>query len=158
MNCFIGTSNGSVENIIVDDENTTVIRISLCVNRASYYDCQVVTNTRDLIQFNSQHYAFTRLFFPDRTYQRSDGWQDYEIVKHSSMIQFKFNFYDINALGHWLGGIGVLDSKSARTVLEDFFHAVHWEIQYKIQLQKFGILKLYKLLIYMQTLHLTMKA
>ena len=59
MNCFFGTSNGSVENVIVDDENTTMIQISLCVNRTSYFDIQVVTNTRDLIQFNSQYYGFT---------------------------------------------------------------------------------------------------
>ena len=121
MNCFIGTSNGSVENVIIDDENTTVIQISLCVNSASYFDIQVVTNTRDMVQFNSQYYGFTRVFFPTTTIQKTDGWQTYEIVKHPNLVQFKFNFYDINTLGHWMGGLGTLDSRSARRIFGRFF-------------------------------------
>ena len=121
MNCFIGTSNGSVENILIDDENTTVIQISLCVNGASYFDIQVVTNTRDMVQFNSQYYTFTRIFFPNGNIQRTDGWQTYEIIKHPNLVQFKFNLYDINTLGHWMGGIGALDSRSARRIFGRFF-------------------------------------
>ena len=121
MNYFFGTSNGSVENVIVDDENTTMIQISLCVNRTSYFDIQVVTNTRDLIQFNSQYYGFTRIFFPKTEIQKTDGWQSYEIIKHQSMVQFKFNFYYINTLTHWTGGIGTFDSKYARRIFGRFF-------------------------------------
>ena len=121
MNCFLGTSNGSVENVIVDDENTTVIQISLCVGRDSYYDIQVIVNTRDLIQFNSQYYGFSRVIFPNSEFVKTVGWQSYEIIKFDSMVQFKFIFYDINTLLHWIGGKGTMDSKSARRIFGRFF-------------------------------------
>ena len=121
MNCYLGSSNGSVDNVIVDDENTTVIQISLCVNRDSYYDIQVIANTRDLIQFNSQYYGFTRVIFPNSEFIKTVGWQSYDIIKFESMVQFKFNFYDINTLLHWMGGKGTLDSKTARRIFARFF-------------------------------------
>ena len=139
MNCFLGTSNGSVDNVIIDDENTSVIQISLCVNRSSYFDMQVVTNTRDMIQFNSQYYGFTRLFFPSGDLQKTDGWQSYEIVKHTNLVQFKFNFYDINTLGHWMGGARRLDPKSARRIFGRFFPSA--SLQDPTQDQNTGVWK-----------------
>ena len=122
MNCFIGTGNGSVENVIIDDENTNVVKISLCVNSAPYYEFQLITNTRDFVLLSTQYYTFTRLFFPDGSVKaNTDGWLNYEVIKHPSMVQFKFNFYTVMVLGHWMGGIAVLDSNSARRIFGRFF-------------------------------------
>ena len=119
MNCFFGTSNGSVENVIVDDKNTSEVHIALAVYGRYIYWFTVTSSNQDYLQINSQLYDFTKLYTPTVYYNAVVGWQTYTVTKVEKVFTFQFNFFDNATLVKWCGQ-DILDGKIARRILGRF--------------------------------------